>query len=694
MGLVGGTSYTQVDGVHTLWCEVPGPLLGVLTFRVGQADETLANRGITHLCEHLLLSHFGSTPYGYQGTTGPTATTFSVRGTPDEVSAHLSSICDALRTGVFLDRLEHERRVLSIEGRQRGRGLVTDHLSRRFGATGPGLFGWDEWGLHRLTREDVWAWASTRFTRANAVLSLSGPPPPGLRLALFDGVHLPPVPATPFHARLPATAFWDGPAGLTALVTRSRAAVGTLSVYAERVVQTLRHEQGAAYSPGADYVPLDATTALVVAQTEAFGQQGPRVAWQLYQMLGELASNGPTEAEIERLRDAERRAQLEPDAAMRMVSVQADELLHHGGYRSEEEHRAEHQAVDAAAVRASASSMWHSTLVAAPSLASDGGWTLPEYQTTGVSSIAPGAQSYRRRSYLHVDNWSSAEQLICSDRVVTLQSEGEAVSVEIGPRSLLLAHGDGSRVLIDHRGGVVTIRPTAWEHGNAVVDWLDHLLGPERTVATGAREFGPAGTSPDALRGLRGMDPAARAGKRSRRSDDAGNEALVGPMRLDQWAPETPLPTSVPDVRRWMPSILSIGWLAHRHQLSSWLEASLPGTLHAFRAGRFGPLDLFAEVGGALYSDMASPAAAPFIADLILPRDDHSIAEMGLILGQSAGRPGEWWMATEQHAPAVWAELDRRWAGLHATWAPGLGWLLSPDVPALKVPPSRCQRVS
>ncbi len=196
--------------------------------------------------------------YAYQGTTGTTTTTFSVRGTPEEVAAHLTSVCDVLRSGQFLERLEHERRVLSIEARQRGRGLVTDHLSRRFGATGPGLFDWDEWGLHRLTRDEVWAWAATRFTRANAVLSLSGPPPPGLRLELFDGVHLPTTTVAPFHASLPASTIWDGPAGLTALVPRSRAATGALSIYAERVVQTLRHEMGAAYSPAADYIPSTA----------------------------------------------------------------------------------------------------------------------------------------------------------------------------------------------------------------------------------------------------------------------------------------------------------------------------------------------------------------------------------------------------------------------------------------------------
>ena len=44
---------TEVDGVPTLLAPRNGPLAAGLTFRVGQADETLATAGITHLLEHL-----------------------------------------------------------------------------------------------------------------------------------------------------------------------------------------------------------------------------------------------------------------------------------------------------------------------------------------------------------------------------------------------------------------------------------------------------------------------------------------------------------------------------------------------------------------------------------------------------------------------------------------------------------------
>jgi hypothetical protein len=42
---------TEVDGIPVVWSEVPGPLRAGLLFRVGQADERLVERGVTHLAD-------------------------------------------------------------------------------------------------------------------------------------------------------------------------------------------------------------------------------------------------------------------------------------------------------------------------------------------------------------------------------------------------------------------------------------------------------------------------------------------------------------------------------------------------------------------------------------------------------------------------------------------------------------------
>lgn len=77
---VSEVQFTEIDGVTTVWTEVPGLMVANLSFRVGQADERLTNRGITHFCEHLALSDIGQQPYTYNGATGTTVTSFSVQG--------------------------------------------------------------------------------------------------------------------------------------------------------------------------------------------------------------------------------------------------------------------------------------------------------------------------------------------------------------------------------------------------------------------------------------------------------------------------------------------------------------------------------------------------------------------------------------------------------------------------------------
>ena len=77
---------TEVDGVPTLVAPTLGPPRAGLMFRVGQADETLARRGITHLLEHLALHPVGGSAYHHNGRTGPATTTFYVQGGADDSS--------------------------------------------------------------------------------------------------------------------------------------------------------------------------------------------------------------------------------------------------------------------------------------------------------------------------------------------------------------------------------------------------------------------------------------------------------------------------------------------------------------------------------------------------------------------------------------------------------------------------------
>lgn len=79
---------------------------------------------------------------------------------------------------------------------------------RRVGAPAAldyGLVSYPEWGLSRLTADDVRRWIATWFTRDNAVLWVAGELPGGLRLPLPPGarravpVPLSALPVTPAY---------------------------------------------------------------------------------------------------------------------------------------------------------------------------------------------------------------------------------------------------------------------------------------------------------------------------------------------------------------------------------------------------------------------------------------------------------------------------------------------------------------
>ena len=178
--------WKEIDGVATLTVDaglVPGPLRGCLAFGSGIVDESLHNRGINHVVEHLALH--GSDAQSARlinGSVDTLMTRFWVAGTPEQVAGFLEFVTGNL-AALPLDRLDDELRVMQIEANGRVRSPFGGDLEERFGPRGGGLCNWAEIGFRTLDRDDVAAWARARFTAANAVLWCSGPLPAGLSLA-------------------------------------------------------------------------------------------------------------------------------------------------------------------------------------------------------------------------------------------------------------------------------------------------------------------------------------------------------------------------------------------------------------------------------------------------------------------------------------------------------------------------------
>jgi zinc protease len=261
--------FTQVDGVPTVWAPLPGPLSASLMFRVGRVDEELPWSGITHLVEHLTLFELGPTrPYNYNGAVTPARTYFVASGTSDDVVAFFAHVTSRLHA-LPLQRLEAEKTVLLAEATSRPLTPGDLLFGMRYGARGHGLFLYDEFALRQVSGATVQSWAQHWFTRENAVLCLSGEPPPSLRLDLPPGARMPEPPSQELTLTLPAYAQRRvGGAGAGMVGIRSSELILASNIVARRALDTLRYKQGIAYHVGSNYLPTGPERAHVTLWTD------------------------------------------------------------------------------------------------------------------------------------------------------------------------------------------------------------------------------------------------------------------------------------------------------------------------------------------------------------------------------------------------------------------------------------------
>src|SRR4051794_23088033 len=85
-----------------------------LIFGVGVADERLPRRGVTHLCEHLVLSDLDSGAHWMNGTVDINTCLFVAEGEDGQMASFLNGV--VRRVGDLpLDRFDTERSILRAE---------------------------------------------------------------------------------------------------------------------------------------------------------------------------------------------------------------------------------------------------------------------------------------------------------------------------------------------------------------------------------------------------------------------------------------------------------------------------------------------------------------------------------------------------------------------------------------------------
>ena len=303
---------TEIDGVPVLWELGPAPLRATLTFGVGAQDETFRTIGVTHLVEHLTMSALPRVHYDTNASVDMTVTDFTVCARPEQVVEFLERVCRALGR-LPVERIAKEAGVLAAEGGSYADPTVEWLLHERFGTRGPGLGVYHGPGYDRLDAGHVAAHAARYFVAGNAVLHLTGPPPEGLRLPLNPGpraIHDRPElrPRTgPTWISAPAPGI-----GASLLGRREAAWSATMSVLAERLEQTARHEHGLSYEVGGYAMHLGGEDTVQAITVDAREGQEAAVARLLWDLLTRLAADGPAEAELGRVVDEVRELFADP----------------------------------------------------------------------------------------------------------------------------------------------------------------------------------------------------------------------------------------------------------------------------------------------------------------------------------------------------------------------------------------------
>ena len=446
--------HTDVDGIPCFWADVPGRKSGGILFRAGRADEQLSTGGLTGLVQRMALTGFGGRRYDYDGRVDLTTTSFWATGEAADVAEFVRDVGRALSNldGTPFAPAPHEPTTLDRM------------LMMRFGAAAHGLAFYEEFGLRKLGPDDARDWAHRWFTRGNAALWMTFPPPDSLRVDLPDGPRVPPPEPRPIPVlELPAYAAAGSDDGVASTLVAPRSAAVAIA-----------HRAVAGRLGGAATWQFPLTSRLthrylrIDAADDAVGR--------LVAAFDSVAAEGPTREELDNGAQITVEAIGADEAVPGHLERMAVEELLGAPRRWKEDLIHEAQSVSYAEAAAALREALATQLLLAPAEAPkpdpryhDYPWFSRE-QPKGLT-----LRPVRRGLGAH---------LVASQEGVSHVSErtGTGSTVRFAEIAAALQEPDGSLTLIGRDGAIVPIDPHAFKGAGQLVSDLEMKLPPELIV--------------------------------------------------------------------------------------------------------------------------------------------------------------------------------------------------------------------
>ena len=503
-----------VDGVTVLHVDSSsGWHSAFLVFRVGRFDETLPTSGITHLVEHLCFSGQGRPEYQFNAAVGGRFTTFFMESSaPADVADFVATVCQGL-TEDHPERMEQEKGVLLTEAASRGgAGALGSCLIERYGAVGPGLLGYAEFGLHKLTWEQIAAWRSHWFTAENAVLCIHGEIPANLRIDLPHG-QIPEMPALlPMDVQLPAFTMTgqDGGIGMSLIGGESPAFPVALDILERRLTSELRHDRGLSYSIQGATEYLDANLRHAWLAADALPDNTDMAAHVMLDTFKELADSGCTSEELAGARRRARDAYWSPAAPLHVMHRQAEQILFQQPPRDPSDSLRLIGEVTCGDVASAARGLHDQMIVATPHLLPAVQDLMPRLPMWSATAVKDGV-SYQMRD--------SAATLTIGDKGVMITAEpGKFAAVHSNKVAALVKWSDAKLTLVGTDGFTVLLDPADWDGAGDALRMLENRTDPDLVVTIDAP--GPPGWRP--------------APRHPARAGAGGNAASRQPLVNDQ----------------------------------------------------------------------------------------------------------------------------------------------------------------
>lgn len=459
----------QVDGVTVWWRDVPTPFTGSIVFRAGRADEVFSTSGLSHMVEHLALFPIGKQVYGYNGFVDHLRTGFHAWGDPRHVIRFLQGVTRNL-ISLPMDRLEQERRVLITEDDRVPHGNL---LSDRFGAQGFGLLDYAQWGLRAITAEQIGAWTRERFTKANCVVSFTGPIPDDFSLDLPQGARLaPPEPVpivglvTPSHVQA-----GEGHASISMVGPRNAPHYLSVRILEERAMDALRRDLGVSYQVASAWMPMGPDHVHTVIEADVAREQGGLVGKELVDVVDRFAEDGPTPAELAHVVEQYEAAMTEPMWGLAEIEGAVMDDLTGRPHPTPQELIDELRAVSRDDARVAFERVVESAIVSLPE-----GVGAPAGRFERESFSRREEPDAGAREYPRFDQEADAPRIFLSGSAIALTQGDESIVIDFDDAVALLRSRDGVHTIVRSNGGYINVNPDSHHDGIGLVDLLTGAL--------------------------------------------------------------------------------------------------------------------------------------------------------------------------------------------------------------------------